>query len=129
MDFVNKHNEENKKKKEAGEDVAEVAINRLADLSDEEIKLLGSLQVPADYNATAQPKPKKTKKNADGTEEVVNDEPPMLGAPASVDWRTMGAVTAVRDQGSCAGCYAFSAAGAMEGAHKIKYGTLYNLSP
>ena len=37
-------------------------------------------------------------------------------APASVDWRTKGAVSPVRDQGQGETCWAFSTAGAIEGA-------------
>lgn len=42
----------------------------------------------------------------------------------SIDWRQQGVMNAVRNQGTCGGCYAFSAANAIEAAYKIKFGSL-----
>ena len=62
------------------------------------------------------------------TESTTNVPENLTALPTSVDWTTQGAVTGVKDQGNCGSCWSFSATGALEGAYKIKYGTLVSFS-
>ncbi|KAG0493379.1 hypothetical protein HPP92_004373 [Vanilla planifolia] len=48
--------------------------------------------------------------------------------PESIDWREKGAVNAIKDQGSCGSCWAFSATAAIEGINQIVTGDLISLS-
>ncbi|XP_065855854.1 senescence-specific cysteine protease SAG39-like [Euphorbia lathyris] len=48
--------------------------------------------------------------------------------PISMDWRKKGAVTAIKDQGQCGSCWAFSTVAAVEGITQLTTGKLISLS-
>jgi C1A family cysteine protease len=90
-----------------------LGINEFADYTPEEFsKLLG-------YKASA-------RRVRQAPETVEESEP--VEAGQYVDWRSQGAVNAVKNQGSCGSCWAFSTIGALEGAHKLQNSALLNLS-
>jgi len=49
-------------------------------------------------------------------------------AGSSCDWRNAGVVTAIKNQGQCGDCWAFSAVASTEGAHALSTGNLVSLS-
>lgn len=111
-----KSNMEKVKNHDASKEGYQIALNKFADLSEEEFNKMLGLKAPSvEFH--------------DG-----ELEPDTLGAfslganPTSVDWRTSGAVTAVKNQGSCGSCYTFSAVAAIEGAYKIKTGNLVDFA-
>ncbi|CAF0801614.1 unnamed protein product [Didymodactylos carnosus] len=53
---------------------------------------------------------------------------PYIDIPVSVDWRDQGIVSAVKDQGQCGSCWAFSSTGALESHHARSSGKLVSLS-
>lgn len=84
-------------------------LNKFADMTEEEFI---SKYTGLRYDANA---PKNYK-----TLETTNQ--------GGVDWRTKGAVNAVKDQGQCGSCWAFSATSSLESVAFLNQGTLYSLS-
>lgn len=54
--------------------------------------------------------------------DVEVSDSPIVG---DVDWKALGKVSPVKNQGSCGGCWAFAANGAIESAYLIKGRTVY----
>ena len=86
------------------------SLNKFADLTEEEFitKYTG-----LKYDANT-PKNYKTIESANQN--------------GNVDWREKGAVNAVKDQGQCGSCWAFSATSALESAWFLAHSELFDLS-
>jgi len=54
--------------------------------------------------------------------------PALTSGPASQDWRALGAVTPVKNEGGCDASWAFAVTGLVESDHFIRAGTLKSLS-
>jgi len=107
VDTVEQHN--------AGKHSYELGLNQFSHLTFEEFKQevkIGSTRPP----------------NLRRSEDALVHSEPEVANPASVDWVASGAVTGVKNQGSCGSCWSFSTTGALEGAYYLKYKTLKSFS-
>jgi C1A family cysteine protease len=96
----------------AGDRTWYMALNSLADATPDEFAQLRS-----------------TKYHKPSSHPVVR-QPALTGAnPPTVDWRTKGAVTAVKNQGACGSCWAFSATETVESLYVIATGKSLVLAP
>ncbi|KAI4314994.1 hypothetical protein L6164_027848 [Bauhinia variegata] len=108
--FIDEHNAQNRTYK--------LGLNSFADLTNEEYR--------AKYFGT-RPDPKRIvmKAKNSGHRYAYNAGDKL---PVHVDWRVKGAVSPIKDQGSCGSCWAFSTVAAVEAINKIVTGELVSLS-
>lgn len=90
-------------------------INHLTDRTNVEINALKG------YNRPLRFATRKMTFPTEKTDEIVD-------LPDSVDWRTKGVVNAVRNQGQCGSCWAFSVVAVMESHIAIQTGKLLEMS-
>jgi len=107
-EYITAHNAEADK----GLHTFRLGVNQFADMTNEEYRQLLNFKVPLNQV------------NVTFAEEKVD---PSLAD--TVDWRTKGVVTHVKDQGQCGSCFAFGAVDSIESQHAIATGKLVELAP
>lgn len=108
LNTINNHNSQNH--------TWTMAINQFADMTPEEFK-----SYTLCYNS-----PK-----LDNVPRISFDnvfKPSLIDTPDQIDWTSKGAVTGVKDQGSCGSCWSFSTTGGVEGSYFLSTGDLKSFS-
>ncbi|GAB2287747.1 hypothetical protein Dimus_022108 [Dionaea muscipula] len=96
-----------------------LGINAFADLTNDEFR--------ASHNGYNYKRQNFSPSNVKSTSSSFRYEN-VTDVPAEVNWVTNGAVTPIKNQGSCGCCWAFAAVAATEGLTQIKTGKLISLS-
>jgi cysteine peptidase B len=98
--------------------LATFGVNEFSDLSEAEFGVYHNAQdfyaLPKDPSVTEWP--------------AYSDEDVNKALATSIDWVSKGAVTGVKNQGSCGSCWAFSATGNIEGQWKLAGNKLTSVS-
>lgn len=104
---------------ELGQESYEVSMNHLGDYSQAEVKKMLNGWRPDNSETVYASVPRETFQS-NSTATTIN--------PPSVDWREIGVVSSVKNQGKCASCWAFSAIGSLEAQQALKSGKFTELS-
>ncbi|XP_062190209.1 ervatamin-B-like [Phragmites australis] len=108
----------------------ELGENQFTDLTSDEFRAMYTMspgQVVAVREAMQQLITTRAGPVGEGRNSNYSDDY-VVQVPDSVDWRTKGAVTPVKNQYTCGSCWAFSTVASIEGLHKINTGHLVSLS-
>ena len=104
---------------EAGLETFDLELNMFGDLTLEEFTAKHLITFPR----------KASSDKAIGQTQVCNGSVPSVGSlPDYLNWTQKGAVTSVKNQGSCGSCWAFSSVGSIESTNFIKHNQLMSLS-